>query len=252
MKIARYIIERYFFNSDRQVEREMALEPASKGDRFPGYFVRSTAPENTDKISDELKKEYREKAQPEQASRGIRAIARDLYRIQIDPNIQESPELIIFVHGYNTVLADACTRCDSMYRYISQEDRIVSHKKNLVYIGYRWSSEKFSRQIVDNAKALPGVFLFILSLCLVILANYVMWPVSHALIELLSERIGFIEAAKQAVEPGWGATIIAPLLVRSVASVISLFAFAIAALVALRLSVYFRDVYRATNLRCRI
>ncbi len=247
MKIARYIIERYVSDGGYRVKRKAALEQASTGRRFPGYFVRSTAPENTDKISDWQKKEYSKKARPEQARQGVRAIARDLYRIQIDPNIQESPELTIFVHGYNTLLEDARDRCDSIYRYLSQEDSVISNKKNLVYIGYRWSSEKFSRQIVANAKALPGVFLFALSLCLIILANYVMWPVIRSLVKLLSAQIGFVEAAKEAVEPDWLVTILLPILVRGAAAAISLLAFVITALVLLRLSVYFRDVYRAIN-----
>ncbi|MGB3787745.1 MAG: hypothetical protein WA949_07025 [Phormidesmis sp.] len=247
MKIARYIIDRYFSDGACRIERKAALEQASTGDRFPGYFVRSTAPENTDRISDWQRKEYSEKAQPKQARQGIRAIARDLYRIQTDPNIQEPPELIVFVHGYNTLLSDACDRCDNIYRYISQEDRLISHKKNLIYVGYRWSSEKFSKQLIINAKALPGIFLFVLGMCLVILASYVTWPVTYALAKLLSVQIWPVETTQPTVEPGWLVTILLPLLLRGVASIISLLAFVILALVLLRLSVYFRDVYRAIN-----
>ncbi|MBE9060150.1 DUF3054 domain-containing protein [cf. Phormidesmis sp. LEGE 11477] len=245
MKIARYIIERYFSDGVSRVKRKEALEQASRGDRFPGYFVRSTAPENTDRVSGWQKKEYEDKAKPEQARQGIRAIARDLYRIQTDPDIESSPELIVFVHGYNTLLKDACNRCDNIYRYISREDSEIAQKKNLVYIGYRWSSEGFSHKIIANAKALPGIFLFLLGICLVILINYVMWPATHALIKLLWSPAP-AEALQQAV-PNWLATVLLPLFFRVATSAIAFLAFVIVALVLLRLSVYFRDVYRAIN-----
>jgi len=247
MKIARYIIERYSSDGAYRVQRRPALEQTSTEDRFPGYFVRSTAPENTDRISEKQKQEYEKKARPEHAREGIRAIARDLYQIQIDADIKESPELVVFVHGYNTLLEDARNRCDSMYRYISKEDKVISSRKNLVYVGYRWSSERFSKQIIANAKALPGFFLFVLGVCLAVLANYILWPLIYALLKLLLEGLGLFETAQQAVEPGWISTILSPVLLRGVSSVISLLAFIIIALVLLRLSVYFRDVYRAIN-----
>ncbi len=245
MKIARYIIERYFSDGAYRVKRKLASEWTHRESQFPGYFVRSTAPENTDRIDEKQREEYKQKAQPEQARQAIRAIANDLYQIQIDPNIKEPPELTIFVHGYNTHLDDACNRCDSMYRYISEEDKVISQKKNLVYVGYRWSSEKFSKQIVANTKALPGFFLFILGMCLTVLTNYILWPITHALFKLLSSWLWSFESVS--TEPGWILTILSPFLVRSAAAAISLLAFIIVALVLLRLSVYFRDVYRAIN-----
>ena len=158
MSIAPYRIQRIVLDTARiQVKRlpvdcfdEISNSSASGGRpsrssyravkaNVSGYAVTSSAPCNTD-----------EKTEPNaaiaysfaQAEQGVGAIAHDLHRIIKDPTISEPPQLIVAVHGYNTAESSIREWYHDIFRYIAQDDQQISQKRNLVFVGYRWSSER--------------------------------------------------------------------------------------------------------------
>lgn len=190
-----------------------------RGASIPCYYVASTAPPN---IEDAHPFSYQDKAQTQ---RGIDAIAKDLYQIYSDSTIPESPELVITVHGYNTHEHGIKSWYSDIVRYINQTDQAIQNKRNVVFIGYRWSSENFSitpSNLRRNLKALPplpkalltvGTFASILWLILAMMTR-------HDWVDLLFGLLLGLTSSAAAL---------------------------IIALVILRISVYFRDVYRAIN-----
>ncbi|NEP15602.1 MAG: alpha/beta hydrolase [Leptolyngbya sp. SIO4C1] len=211
-------IQKFSVNPDTEAI-EVGSVSGQQMPQIPSYFVKSTAPPN---IEDAAQLSIQEE---ERTRRGVSAIAQDLYRIYRDPTITEAPELVITIHGYNTHERGIKSWYGDMVRYINQGDEAIRHKRNAVFIGYRWSSENFSiapKHLWANLRALPSAPKLLLKLggffsiaCLI--AGFV----------IADDRIDF------------GLGLLLGLAASTAAIVI--------ALVLLRLSVYFRDVYRATN-----
>ncbi|MEL6490033.1 MAG: alpha/beta hydrolase [Cyanobacteria bacterium J06621_3] len=224
MEIAPFKIKRLLLDSSRLRVNAKDIERSRTGDDLPAYLVVSTAPHNIDEEmpdppADVLK----------QAKTGLRAIAEDLHRIQTDPTIAAAPELIIAVHGYNTEEKGIRAWYSDIYRYVAQDDRHIRDRRNLVFVGYRWSSEKVSAQPMHlwrNIRALPDVPQALLAAGLIFMFAYWGWSFLW--------------------EPLWknnwtdllGATLLSAAVALSVM---------ILTLLLLRITVYFRDVYRALN-----
>ncbi|MEM9090500.1 MAG: alpha/beta hydrolase [Cyanobacteria bacterium P01_F01_bin.53] len=197
---------------------------ATVDDAFPGYFVVSTAPPNIEDAEPTTAKSLA------QARGGLEAIARDLHRIQSDPTILEPAELVIAVHGYNTREKNVQAWYSDIYRHIAQNDPHIRQRRNLVFVGYRWSSERLSarpRNLWKNLRALPNVpqwILFCSSLFVSIywLSTLLLGPVANL---------------------GW----LANLFLQGCFSVAIASTMVILTLLILRVTVYFRDVYRAIN-----
>ncbi len=199
--------------------------PEHSADEFPAYLVTSTAPHNIDESI-----EVPSEDSVAQTQKGLMAIARTLHRIQNDPNITEPPELVVAVHGYNTEEKGIRAWYSDIYRYIAQDDRQIRQRRNLVFIGYRWSSERFSlrpRHLWRNLRALPEVPQGLLASGLVLVLLYWGWAGFGKPLG----RTGFVYN----------------LLVEGGLSVVIALTVTILTLLLLRLSVYFRDVYRAIN-----
>ncbi|MBL1174464.1 hypothetical protein [Pantanalinema sp. GBBB05] len=180
---------------------------------IPGFFIRSTAPDN---VEDE-----------------------DLPDVDIDqPTIQDIIEilyqnsaagssesgLVIAIHGYNTgadgsrdgVLEDwyqpLCT-------YINQDSFVHQRKNSSVFLGYRWPSESLKRKNIrkEALSALP-----------VLMRLLAIGGLLIAIVGLFTEFFTATPAA-------------------AVLTILGTLGFAIvASLFLLRISVYFRDSYRAT------
>ena len=206
-------------------DRSYTSHPEDAADDFPAYLVTSTAPHNIDESI-----EVPSEDSVAQTQKGLTAIARTLHRIQGDPTIAEPPELVVAVHGYNTEEEGIRAWYSDIYRYIAQDDRHIRQRRNLVFIGYRWSSERLSlrpRHLWRNLRALPEVPQGVLASGLALVLLYWGWAVFGRPMG----RTGFVYN----------------LLIEGGLSVAIASAVVILTLLILRLSVYFRDVYRAIN-----
>ncbi|MEL7401600.1 MAG: hypothetical protein AAFN68_13660, partial [Pseudomonadota bacterium] len=236
MKIAPFTIKRLKLDAARlRVRSHPVTGPNDPPDDvFPGYFVVSTAPPNIE----EAKPPTEEGAYL--AKRGIEAIARDLHRIQQDPTIDEPAELMIAVHGYNTEVTNVRAWYSDIYRYIAQDDKAIRRRRNLVFIGYRWSSERLSfgpKHLWANLRALPNVPQAILALGISVIAIAWGWTLFYGPIHRLP--VGWLD--------GWLNTWWGNFLAQGLFSGAIAFTVMILTLFVLRLSSYFRDVYRALN-----
>lgn len=239
---------------DMDQVKQFQSNPRNQPHHTPGYFVFSTAPFNTedgeakliidltptmqDLIQEQIVSEQvagREKVElpirevnssdhPEMRQQNfdaaIGAIAKDLS----EAAKYGTPELVIAIHGYNTEQTNVRRWYKKIFQYVNQKPPL-KQKKNLVFIGYRWSSERigFDRDsFVIALNALPIVPLFLL-----------IGGVFSALLCLIWANAGV----------GQWTTLLPTLLLFLVTAIASI----IFSLVLLRIIVYFRDNYRASN-----
>jgi pimeloyl-ACP methyl ester carboxylesterase len=184
---------------------------------IPGYFVVSTAPPNIEDAVEFSRADW------EQTGRGIDAIATDLYRIY--RTFPTAPELVVVIHGYNTHEEGIKVWYKDIFRYLNQTDPVISQKHNTVFIGYRWSSETLSlapRNLWQHFQALPPAPKTLLTLGTFLSVAWLMWSwfAPQTWLDLLIGGLLSLTTSASAL---------------------------VAGLLILRLSGYFRDVYRATN-----
>ena len=224
-----------------RLEIDSSAQRLGESSYLPAYIVISTATPNVEEAP------LPSAAALSNAQWGIEAIARDLYTIQT--TLTQSPELVIAVHGYNTNLRSTRAWYHRIYQDITA-DRVIDQRKNQVFVGYRWPSENIIKRpkqrrkkttwvgnvlstlwinlqhIGRNIRALPTVpqgLLYLASACLLINGCLRLWP-----------------SALDSLNP-FG------LLIRVCFPAAVVVAIAIFTVLVLRLIVYFRDVYRATN-----
>lgn len=205
-------------------QAEVELTDVEAKDPFPanipGYFAMSTAPANIEDAPIGLDKDICH------GETAIAHIAQQLYDMSEEFDSRENPELIITIHGYNTSQASVENWFKNIFTYVNRIDPHIKDKRNLVFLGYRWSSENI------QLASLSGIIGAIMAL-----------PVSPRIFL----RAGFIFSMAMLIcmllsGNDWVDSIFLLGLVLSVfASTI------VITLVVLRLVVYFRDVYRATN-----
>ncbi|HEY9634056.1 MAG TPA: hypothetical protein V6D14_11645 [Coleofasciculaceae cyanobacterium] len=190
----------------------------SETSKIPGYFVESTAPRNVDEdkgpLTDDLIKiseiPTREGALPNEVK--IERIVSKLLESQ-------EPELIISVHGYNNGIDITKKRYQGIHEWINNPDNI-SHTEGKVFLGYRWPSEDLKK--VEWKKAF---------IALPILPSWTFF------IGLVASVI--LCFAMVILQPNW---FLIPLLLLFVVLPTIILTF-----ILMRLSVYFRDSYRAIN-----
>ncbi|HEY9761543.1 MAG TPA: alpha/beta hydrolase [Trichocoleus sp.] len=181
----------------------------------PGYLVMSNAPPNIEEARESVEEDILN------ARSAIEEIADHLY--QIYTTKEKSPELVITVHGYNTNLDSVQDWYRRIFKYANESEAIFG-QGNQVFIGYRWPSEQVKLKRVFRAvKALPPLPLYLLTLGLIGVGILIALEFSR----FDKTGLGF-------------ALSLVPAIFVFLASLIL-------ALVALRLIVYFRDAYRATN-----
>ena len=230
--IAPYKIQRMTLDAARRrVGRHSLLKPkalkTANKDDLPGYLVTSTAPSNTD---DEKASVWSERVSVEQAKAGIMEIAQNLHDIETNPNITAPPELLIAVHGYNTAEHSIRAWYSDIYRHTAQDDEQIREQKNLVFIGYRWSSERLSFKVGNlwsNTRALPNTLQGALAVGLSIFSIYWLWTLLWHPPENMNRLLSW------GLQAAFGIAIAAIMV--------------IATLLLLRITGYFRDVYRAIN-----
>jgi hypothetical protein len=187
--------------------------------KTPTYFIESTAPDNVDDTGrlPDLPPEYRKYLTEIEPDQAVTEIAQALAH-EADPN------LVVMVHGYNNPEPSVLKMYTGAAMAI-ERDAKIKDRKGLVCIGYRWPSEKIGQPWLGTWDALPtfptwllytGIVLTIVGVLLFDLAP---WPPS-----------GWFPIFDHLVTVA-GLTLIG--LVLSAA--------------LLRIIVYFRDTYRATN-----
>jgi pimeloyl-ACP methyl ester carboxylesterase len=215
--------------ADSKGQYLLAIEPIptplAKSDPhyFPGYFVGSTAPTNIEN--------------------GVNAVENpQIYVKQIAEFFSQHPEereILIVVHGYNTSLGNymGCEPNSGGVKgwYESIRNHIADHcsrPKGLVFLGYRWSSEviqgieddSFNKKVQYALCSLP-------KLLNILLISSVIGAVAGA--------ISFFTKLSSPIVFG-----ITSVVILSLSLII---ASLILTLIALRLSGYFRDSYRANH-----
>lgn len=195
--------------------------------KFPGYFVVSTAPINIEDAPEAVPQAGTE-TDPKKVIQEITQYLKDH---------QENAEILVMIHGYNTGKAGAEHWYKTTCEYISQHYSEVP--KGLILIGYRWSSEQIvedeSGSFKDKRKfakdALPKLMSLLTRLGIIgLIVGFVGTIVS--LFVALSQIYSGLEL----------------LLAFVFLLVISLVVVApVLTIIALRLTVYFRDTFRASN-----
>jgi len=190
--------------------------------RVPGYLVISTAPINIEDQS-----QVKDQTDPETFIQDITQHLKDH---------QEDAEILVMIHGYNTGQSGAEWWYQTACEYISQHYQQAP--KGLLVIGYRWSSEKISEdesgsfkdKIKFTEQALPRSMSLISKLGIVGIAVGLIGTIAGIFVAL--SRTSGLEI----------------LLASVILLILSLVAISpILTIVALRLTNYFRDTFRASN-----
>lgn len=197
-------------------------------ERVPGFFAVSTAPANIEDAGESDPIKPLKEAKPEQwqdveaivpgtqaaatatqePPPGIAAIVEQL-RLKTQ-NWQTAVDLVIAIHGYNMDVLSVKNWHSEIWRYVNS----ITHD-NAVFVGYRWPSETFRNpgNIVGALRSLP-----------VLLGVLFYGGIAAAVaLALVLSQISFWFVL---------ATFLASIVIT---------------LLLLRLTVYFRDSYRATN-----
>ncbi|MGH6834217.1 MAG: alpha/beta hydrolase [Methylocella sp.] len=195
------------------------------------YLVESTAPDNIDDIMDDSgnNTKYKYKLIP------LKVDGEGCFIDEIADTLDQSknPTLVISVHGFNNPRDVILPGFWKSFECVHEDDKI--NNKDVVCIGYRWPSEAIlsnRRNIFKSSpKLLRWLFcLGVLSLSFLIIALIFTWY-EHYMGAIEHETTIFIGIAN-------------PLVVIAVTLT---FVSIPATLFLLRLSVYFRDGYRATS-----
>jgi hypothetical protein len=207
--------------------RPVAIDPSAPAPRWDrGYLVSSTAPNNVEDgpsrsarqppgLAPSLRLEEGKGALQEGNRQVLRELAGALHAGGADP------EIIIAVHGFSNNLQAAVHWYSDIYNHLARHP--VLAQRNLVFLGYRWPSERpldpLRRSLRGAVQALPRLPQGLLAL-----------GASLALALLIGARF-FPSLAS-----GLFAAAVLPLLLVGL----------LVALVVERLVVYFRDGYRAS------
>lgn len=206
--------------------------------KIPGYFVASTAPINVE--GDTMGKHKQQvQALPQLSTQleetELNQLADLLYKRVADSSRDDLAfvEVIISINGFSNSLSATKQRVEEIYNYINKDScpQFQNQASNLMYIGYRWPSEPLMgdntwwwEKAVQAIAALPILPRLILLFGTIGILTSFFLPPLHFIFNT-SLRLVFSAV---------------------VLILTALFSF-VASLVILRLLVYFRDNYRATN-----
>ena len=188
----------------------------------PTYFIESTAPDNVDDFAPppELPPEYVPYLAAVKSEIAVTQIAEVLAKA-------DNPNLVVMVHGFNNPEPNVLRMYTSAVLAIGRDPKI-SKREGLVCVGYRWPSENMGAPTRGARDALPTLASWILTLGI--------------LIVMLSLPLYFIPGGTDWIENRLG---------RLGEHIVTLIGWTAAGLmltvILLRIIVYFRDNYRASN-----
>jgi hypothetical protein len=189
--------------------------------KIPTYFIESTAPDNVD---DTKEQSLEQLLGPIADLNEVEPIGKKLRQVKSDEAVEEiakflasadKPNLVIMVHGFNNAEPEVLKIYEAATTVVN-DDKFIAERKGLVCVGYRWPSERMGAPFGSSWSALPTLPTWVL---------------------------------------GYGAAALAVALLlfcslSSIAHIVFLFGWILAGLISmtvLRVIVYFRDNYRATN-----
>lgn len=192
---------------------------SDKACKVPGYFAVSTAPPNIEDQNDPdlLLTKITAKLQPdlellEKRADNLEPVQSIARTIAAMGRSQSVVDLVITIHGYNTDIVSVKDWYKKIWQYANEQIAI----DNAVFLGYRWSSETIGnipRNLLKGIQALP-----------VLLALFLVLGLSGAIgSAVVSDDISWVFVAS------------------------FFLAMLVVTLLLLRMVVYFRDNYRATN-----
>jgi hypothetical protein len=189
------------------------------GTPIPTYFIESTAPDNVDDTALELPLTL-PNLKLVDSDKAVREIAAALAH-------EQTPNLVVMVHGFNNPEPAVLTTYTAAAQAIAS-DPAIQHVKGLVCIGYRWPSEKMGQPWRGTWDALPTLpsWLFYVGVVFAILPFL-----------LLDLAFGGIHRSSDVSEA----------IVHFLTMGGLTFAGLVLTAALLRIIVYFRDTYRATN-----
>lgn len=203
---------------------------------IPGYFVASTAPINVEGDNQpqhsKLSAGSSAATQPEESINQIAELLFD--KISNSSQEQDSSlELVISINGFSNSVQATKERVEEIYHYINNDPSQQVQKKapNLMYIGYRWSSEPF---VGDNSWWLEKAFNALAALPL--LPRFILvFGILSIVFSLVFDFKFFVTNA------------LLSFLFSVFVLILTTIFFFVISLVILRLAIYFRDYYRATH-----
>jgi pimeloyl-ACP methyl ester carboxylesterase len=203
-----------FFNAYRAVDVNV-----------PIYFIESTAPNNVDD-TDEISTPSLPHLEPiPDSDDAVRQIAERLAK-GADPN------LVVMVHGFNNARVDVLKTYTAAALAVDR-DRAICDRQGVVCLGYRWPSEKITEPWRGTWDALPTLPTWILYL-----------GIAFAALPFLFYYLAAEGGPRAAEILGFARHLVGD-------HVVTLTGLALAGLVLamalLRVTVYFRDNYRASN-----
>lgn len=140
------------------------------------------------------------------------------------------PEIIINIHGYSSTPSDTETGCQKIYEYVNTH---IQQPNKYIFIGYRWPSENpiktdesgdFGQKLMNALSSLPTL----LAVNLVVGLTISIWSAIILLFLNILSNSAVHFFTVMLILSGIGSSIIFTLII-------------------LRISTYFRDIYRATN-----
>ena len=204
---------------------------------IPGYFVASTAPIN---VEGDTQPQH-SKAVPSDPSsvveqeKSLHQIAELLFSKINDPSNHQnsSLELVISINGFSNSVQATKERVEEIYHYINNDtsQQVQSKANNLMYIGYRWPSEPL---VGDNSWWLEKVYNALTVLPL--LPRFILF------FGVLSIALSMVFDWQFFVTNAFLSFLFSSLII-----ILTTMFFFVVSLVILRLAIYFRDYYRATN-----
>ncbi len=155
-------------NASARTGDRLTFEDLDSNNNLPnikGYFALSTAPINVDHPqSNENETSLSQEKEIKSQEDGINEIADFLNATEE----QKEKELVIMIHGYNTEKHEVKQQYNSIFTNLNNEYRKAREyfeNKKLVFIGYRWPSEKFFNHFPEYfstaLKTLPIPFIII-------------------------------------------------------------------------------------------
>ena len=203
---------------------------------FPAYFVTSTAPIN---IEDNNAEDITD------PTGLINEISQHLNEHR------DKAEVLIVVHGYNTSKADTEDWYRSIYKHLTEHYN-KSRSEGLLLIGYRWPSEKVlpksseggscQNKSQSSTKVILDKLQAAMQALPVILGLGSRWGTIGLIGGLIASVVSIIAIAWQASKAGFFLIVFSTVTILSLITVSAIFT-----ILVLRLVVYFRDTYRATN-----
>lgn len=205
---------------------------------IPGYFIASTAPINVEGDRLPAHRQQSHSSQPlapQQEEQSLNQIAELLYQkvAESDANNSDAVELIISVNGFSNSVQATRNRIEEIYQYINADksNQFQNKAHNLMYIGYRWPSEPL---VGDNSWWWEKAYYAIAALPIL--------PRTILFFGLMGILLSLIFDFHNSLLSPWLSFLFSIIIL-----ILTTIFFFVVSLVILRLSIYFRDYYRATN-----